>query len=87
MSPELETLDQLLGGDLPLSVIRNLYPSSEGFQRGILGLLFSGDVLLLPSDKTALARRSWRDKLERFVDKPNCSYYLRITSQGVNRIA
>ena len=33
MSPELETLDQLLGGDLPLTVIRKLFPDAERFVR------------------------------------------------------
>jgi hypothetical protein len=41
-SPELETLDQLLGGDLPLTTIRELYPNDAAFLQGVLGLLKSG---------------------------------------------
>jgi hypothetical protein len=39
MSPELETLDQLLGSDLPLEVIAKLFPSEEDFGQGVLGPL------------------------------------------------
>jgi hypothetical protein len=47
MSPELETLDQLLGGDLSLEVIRKLYPDGEAFRLGVLGLVRNGDVRLV----------------------------------------
>ena len=47
MSPEPETLDQLLGGDLPLGVIRGLYPNADAFSKGVLGLLTCGDVKLI----------------------------------------
>jgi len=39
MSPELETLDQLLGGPMPLPVIRRLYPDYRAFANGTLALL------------------------------------------------
>ena len=39
MSPEIETLDQLLGGEMPLSAIRQLYPDQSGFEGEMLGLL------------------------------------------------
>jgi hypothetical protein len=46
-SPEMETLDQLLGGDQKLSVLRQVFPSDQRFVQGIAGLLRDGDVLLL----------------------------------------
>jgi len=46
-APELETLDQLLGCDMPLTVIAKLYSSAEAFRKGVTGLLSCGDVLLL----------------------------------------
>ena len=46
MSPELETLDQLLSGDLPLSVVRIVYPDDERFILGVLGLLSDGEIQL-----------------------------------------
>lgn len=60
MSPELETLDQLLGGDLSLSVILDIYPDTDGFLRGVYGLLNSGDVLLLERD-TVVPEWRWRE--------------------------
>jgi len=36
-SPELETLDQLAGGDLSLAVVASFYPGHEAFKKGILG--------------------------------------------------
>lgn len=88
MSPELETLDQLLGGPLPLTVIRGIYPDVETFRVGVFGLLTSGDVCLLTSDRTEVPSWRWR---ELFVDgtviKELKSMKIEITSQGVRRIA
>ena len=88
MSPELETLDQLLGGVLPLAVIRNFYPDVDAFRLGVFGLLTSGDVRLLPLDHTDVQSWRWR---ELFVDgtvtKELESMNLKITAQGARRIA
>jgi hypothetical protein len=88
MSAELETLDQLLGGDLPLRVIRNLYADEEGFRQGILGLLSSGDVCLLMSDQTPVPRWRWAELFA--ADKVMHelgNMKLRLTAQGTRRIA
>jgi len=37
-SPELETLDQLIGGDMPLTVIAKLYSTPDAFFKGVRGL-------------------------------------------------
>ncbi len=58
MSPELETLDQLLGGELTLSVVRRLYPDDEDFAKAIHGLLISGDVKLFAGEEVPQWR--WR---------------------------
>ncbi len=50
MSPELETLDQLLGGDLPLPVVLDLFPDAAHAARGLSGLLATGDVRLVTTD-------------------------------------
>lgn len=63
MSPELETLDQLDGGDLPLAVIRGLYPDDAAFARGVHALLKEGKVQLL-SDGTEVAEWRWRELFE-----------------------
>jgi len=51
-SPELETRDQLLGGELSLTAIQSVYPNTAAFLRDIPGLLSSGDVCLMKTDKT-----------------------------------
>jgi hypothetical protein len=51
MSPELETLDQLLGSDLLLGVVQRLYPDATAFKRGVLGLITCGDVCLFTTDE------------------------------------
>jgi len=87
MTPELETLDQLLGGDLPLSVVRNVYPDSEAFRRGVLGLLSCGDVCLLAGDRTVVPAWRWRELfVESTVVDELGNMRLRITAQGARRI-
>jgi len=46
MSHELETLDQLQGGELHLSIVATLFPSTGVFRRAVMGLLSCGDVIL-----------------------------------------
>ena len=87
MSPELETLDQLLGGDLSLKVVLRLYPDADCFKRGVLGLIAGGDVCLLDADYTEVPR--WRCR-ELFKDQTEMEQMeqmkLRITAQGALRI-
>ena len=88
LSHELETLDQLLGGDLSLAVIRPIYPNTEAFMSGILGLLSSGDVHLFSLGEAIVPRWKWR---ELFVDGAAIqqldSLKLKLTEQGSRRIA
>jgi hypothetical protein len=81
MSPELETLDQLLGGDLPLATIRGLYPDDASFQRGVLGLLQEGDIALIADGDVPQWR--WRDVLAAIPH----GFILRLTEQGAKKIA
>lgn len=46
-SPELETLDQLCGGDLPITIIRKIYRDEFAFNHGLSAMLNNGDVRLL----------------------------------------
>jgi hypothetical protein len=88
MSPELETLDQLLGGELPLFVIRPLFSDDERFLRGILALLNAGDITIRDDMGAAVANWQWR---ERFDDQNiNASMprlTIAITEQGAKRLA
>ena len=87
MSPELETLDQLQGDDLPLRIVLRLFPDAMAFKRGVLGLITGGDVRLLTGDDVEVP--SWRCR-ELFVDETVMEEMehmkLRITPQGVRRI-
>jgi hypothetical protein len=47
MTPELETLDQLQGSDLPLEIILRRFPDADAFRRGVMGLIACGDVCIL----------------------------------------
>jgi hypothetical protein len=60
MSPELETLDQLFGGAMPLSVIRRLYGDDESFERAIHSMLRSGDIRLDRESSQTISQREWR---------------------------
>ena len=86
-SPELETLDQLLCGDLPLPVIRQLYPDDAAFMRGVLALLNSGNVRLFAAGKPDVPSWYWRELfvegkiLNKLVD-----FRLDLTDQGVKQI-
>jgi len=63
VSPELETLDELLGGDLPLPLIRGLYPDDARFARGLSGLLHAGEIRLVVEDGAELPGWRWREVL------------------------
>lgn len=88
MSPELETLDQLIGGDLSLGIVLSLYPDAAAFKRGVLGLIKSGDVQLLTIGDVEMP--AWRYQ-ELFANGAIMQELdlmkLRITDQGAQRIA
>jgi hypothetical protein len=83
MSPELETLDQLLCGDFPLSLIRSLFAEEQRFVRGVLAMLATGEVRLLDSDCAEVPRWQWQEVLK----AASTSHYLSITDLGAHRIA
>jgi hypothetical protein len=87
MSVELETLDQLAGGDLRLSIIRRLYPDDKAFSRGVLGLLSCCDVRLLTADAIEVPAWRWRELfVEGSVLKELDRYWLTITDQGGEKV-
>lgn len=88
MSPELETLDQLLGGDLSLAIIQQVYPSIDAFKQGVLGLLNGGDVCVLEADGAIVAEWRWRQLFgENSLPYDPSQLKLRLTAQGVRRVA
>jgi hypothetical protein len=87
-SPELETLDQLSGGDLSRTAVRTVYPNDEAFLRGLQGLLASGDVLLLTAEKNEVPSWQWEEMFRLAIVQPEMQdYSLSITPQGARRIS
>jgi hypothetical protein len=86
MSPELEMLDQLLGGELPLSVIRGLFDDSERFAQAVAAILHAGEVRLYVDGDEA-PRWRWADVLSAPRDQTDLAgARLDITEAGVRRI-
>jgi hypothetical protein len=87
LSPELETLDQLLHGDISLGVIRKVFPDDGAFLRGVKSLLVAGDVSLWVEGEP-VTQWQWR---ELFGDGAAIAtlqiYSVRLTEQGARRIA
>ena len=87
LSPELETLDQLLGGDLPLAVICGLFGDDARFAQGILAMLDAGDVRLLAADGVQVPRWQWPEVLGATPgETARAEARLAITQAGVRRI-
>ncbi len=87
MSAELETLDQLLGGDLSLKVVRGFYPDDKAFVIAIHAMLRNGDVQLL-SDGAEVPRWRWRELFESGpVTQELLQFKLTVTDQGASRVA
>ena len=86
-SPEMETLDQLVGGEMRLSIIRQVYDSDAAFMRGTLGLLQTGDVKLFDQSHTEVPRWRWRALFEQGeVLAALESFILDVTEAGVAKV-
>jgi len=88
MSPELETLDQLLGGDLSLTIVRMLYSDADAFLRGLQGLLSNGDVRLFSIEGPEVPDFQWRELFrDKSVLDKLASLKLKITQRGADKVA
>jgi len=86
MSPELETLDQLLGGELPLRTIRGLFPTTEVFNTAMQWMLSCGDVRLFDDKGKELPRWAWRDIFSGELDAKAALFMLDLTEQGARKL-
>ncbi len=87
LNPELETLDQLLGGDLSLAIVRQLFTSDENFLAGVHGLLAGGDVRLVTDDGSDVPNWRWRELFNDGAALTELSKLtLALTEQGATRI-
>ena len=81
MSPELETLDQLQGGNMPIAQVRWLFDDRDRFERAIVAMLDAGEVRLIEGNGSEAPRWRWRQLL---ADGPAAT--LSITVAGARRI-
>jgi hypothetical protein len=87
MAYVLETLDQLLCGDLPLGVVRGLYPDHRTFAVSVHALLRDGNVRL-HRDGVEVAQWRWRELFEAGVVVEEMPYLrLELTEKGARFIA
>jgi hypothetical protein len=86
MSPELETLDQLVGGDLPATVIRDLFDNDEHFIQTMAAMLISGEIRLL-EEKNEIPSSCWRQKLAlACMNASRIGIEISTTDEGCHRI-
>jgi hypothetical protein len=87
MSPELETLDQLQGSDMPVKTIRSLFPTDDKFLHSIKAMLASGEIQLLENG-VSIPQWRFQDCLAAALSPENTnSITLSITKNGAKRIA
>lgn len=84
-SAELETLDQLLGGEMSLAVIREVFENNEHFERAILAMLHNQDIRLFRTDWSEIASWEW----SRILGDSGSwgSHHLSLTNQGAKRVS
>jgi hypothetical protein len=83
MSPELEMLDQLLGGDLPVAVVRSFFDDDQRFVHAALVMLNAREIKLLDEDGTDIPKWKWSEILKSNAGNPR----IQITDGGITRIA
>ena len=87
MSPELEVLDQLQGGDMALGVVAALFPDEAHARRAIVAMLAAGELRLFDAEGAALSPWQLRE-LEHQTDSwhADTHHRLAITAAGARRI-
>ena len=87
MSPELEALDQLQGGDLPLAVVAALFSDETHARRAITAMLAAGELALLGPEGVPVSPWQLRE-LERQPGswRADVAHRLALTAVGARRI-
>jgi len=87
MTPELEVLDQLQGGELPLEVIAKLFEDRARFVKALSQMLAAGEVSL--NDNAGQVIPLWRfQEIERSAEVAvPSSIRVALTEIGARRIA
>lgn len=60
MSPELDLLDQLLAGNMPLAVLLRLFPSIPRARHAIHAMLAGDEIRLIGTDGAELQPWQWQ---------------------------
>jgi hypothetical protein len=76
-------LDQLLGGDLPLPVIRGVFADGDRFAFALTAMLDTGEIRLVEADGSDVPKWRWREVLNATAPSARVA----ITTAGVKRIA
>ena len=87
MSLELEVLDQLQGGELPLRVVASLFPDEAHARRAISALLLAGEVAILDAKGATVA--PWQlHELDRESGswRTDSQYHVSLTDAGARRV-
>jgi hypothetical protein len=87
MSPEIDVLDQLLGGDMPLGVVASLFPDEADARRAIVAMLAVGELAIFDAEGAALS--PWQvGELQRQPGswREDTQYRLTITDKGARRV-
>ena len=82
MSPELELLDRLLGGDVPLPVARDFFNEDSRIVNAISAMLSDGEIRLIGQDGADFPLY----RLRELLTAPSNVVSVEITSLGAKRI-
>jgi len=87
-SPELETLDQLQAGDLPVAIVRRLFDDDNRFARGVEAMRCDGQIQLLTAEGHAVPKWQWREFLNTVAGQSEPSgHMLSMTMKGGRQIS
>jgi hypothetical protein len=89
MSPELEILDQPLGGDMPLSVIRQVCHQETDRRSHSIGMMLrDGVVELVDAGGESVPSWRWGELLnEESIWERGSGYYFKLTKKGAEIIS
>jgi hypothetical protein len=87
MSPEIEVLDQLLGGDLPLSVVVELFADEAHARQAIAAMVQSGEVEVLEDGAPLPLWRLRELTSQEHSLRTEARYQLSITEAGAKRVS
>ena len=79
-APEMEVLDQLAGGDMPLTVIRGLFENDERFVRGIMAMLATRRIRLFDPTGMDVPEWKWCSVLLADVDEDTSPLQIRVAT-------